>query len=214
MVNPSFIRSLALIASTVSAEGIDSLIGLLNYIVAMYVALFVVICLHSVILISNRINPINYYKKSYMALLVAFTTRSSYGTLSIVESVLKDKFKVNQVASSFVPSIGATLGMNACAGVFPAMLVVMAMNISHQPITWSVVFMVMFANMIASLGISGIPGTAYIAAGVSLSFLGLPYGVVALVYGIDSIIDMGRTAVNVNGTMTTAVVIGSSNSTK
>jgi uncharacterized protein len=199
--------SLALIASTVSSEGFDSLLGLLNYIFAMYVACIAVLVLHSIVLLLNGFNPLDYYKKSYMALLVAFTTRSSYGSLSVTEGVLKDKFKVNQVASSFVPSIGATLGMNACAGVFPAMLVVMAMHITHQPITWPIVFMVMFANAIASLGISGIPGTAYIAAGVSLSFLGLPYGVVALVYGIDSIVDMGRTAVNVNGMMTTAVVI-------
>ena len=173
----------------------------------MYVACIAVLVLHSIVLLLNGFNPLDYYKKSYMALLVAFTTRSSYGSLSVTEGILKNKFNVNQVASSFVPSIGATLGMNACAGVFQAMFVVMAMHITHQPITWPIVFMVMFANAIASLGISGIPGTAYIAAGVSLSFLGLPYGVVALVYGIDSIVDMGRTAVNVNGMMATAVVI-------
>lgn len=67
--------------------------------------------------------------------------------------------------------------------------------------------MVMFINAIASLGISGIPGTAYIAATVSLTSLNLPYAVLGLVQGIDPIIDMGRTATNVSGAMTTALVV-------
>ena len=66
--------------------------------------------------------------------------------------------------------------------------------------------MVMFINAIASFGISGIAGTAYIAATVTLTSLNLPYAVIALVQGIDPIIDMGRTATNVNGVMTTALV--------
>lgn len=138
---------------------------------------------------------------------MAFTTRSSFGTLPVTEETLREKFKTDQVIATFVPSIGATIGMNACAGVFPAMLVVMTLTILNQPITFELVCMVMLINAIASLGISGIPGTAYIAATITLMSLNLPYAVVALVQGIDPIIDMGRTATNVNGVMTTAVVM-------
>ncbi|EKD70582.1 MAG: hypothetical protein ACD_46C00485G0007, partial [uncultured bacterium] len=113
----------------------------------------------------------------------------------------------SQVGATFVPSIGATIGMNACAGIFPAMLVVMTLTILHQPLTMNLVIMIMFINAVASLGISGIPGTAYIAATVTLTSLNLPYAIVALVQGVDPIIDMGRTAINVNGVMTTALVV-------
>jgi L-cystine uptake protein TcyP (sodium:dicarboxylate symporter family) len=98
------------------------------------------------------------------------------------------------------------MGMNACAGIYPAVLVVMILNIMHIPLTTSMIMSVMLVNTLASLGISGIPGTAFIAATVSLTSLNLPYAVIALVQGVDPIIDMGRTAVNVNGAMTAALI--------
>jgi len=104
--------------------------------------------------------------------------------------------------------------MNACAGVFPAMLVVMTLHILNQPMTGHMIIMVMFINAIASLGISGIPGTAYIAATVTLTSLNLPYTIVALVQGVDPIVDMGRTATNVNGVMITALVVDKMNGHK
>ena len=198
---------LALISMLILDQGSTILSGILNFIVAMYVAMFLVLTMHSVILLFFGHNPFKYFKLASLPLFVAFTTRSSFGTLPVTEETLRDKFKTSQVVATFVPSIGATIGMNACAGIFPAMLVVMTMTILQQPITMNLVCMVMFINAIASLGISGIPGTAYIAASITLTSLNLPYAVIALVQGIDPIIDMGRTATNVNGVMTTALVV-------
>jgi L-cystine uptake protein TcyP (sodium:dicarboxylate symporter family) len=196
----------ALMSLLVLDQGMNLLMGMGNFILAMYVAMLLVILMHSSILIFIGYSPWNYFKKAYTPLFVAFTTRSSFGTLPVTEETLHNKFHVNQMTATFVPSIGATLGMNACAGIFPAMLVVMTMTILHQPLTIHLICMVMFINAIASLGISGIPGTAYIAATITLTSLNLPYAIVALVQGIDPIIDMGRTATNVNGVMTTALV--------
>jgi hypothetical protein len=197
----------ALMASLVLEQGSTLLLGMLNFIVAMYVAMMVVLVMHSLILMINGHNPWQYFKKAYTPLFVAFTTRSSFGTLPVTEKTLSEKFQTQEMTATFVPSIGSTIGMNACAGVFPAMLVVMTLAILHQPLTLSLIVMVMCINMIASLGISGIPGTAYIAATVTLTSLNLPYAVVALVQGVDPIVDMGRTATNVNGVMTTALVV-------
>ncbi len=195
-----------LMAEVMIQQGLHSLEGLLVFIAAMYVAMFFVLVLHSLILWSVGQKPWQYFREAYAPLLVAFTTRSSFGTLPVTEETLNKKLKVRQVTATFVPSIACTLGMNACAGVFPAVLVVMAMTILHQPITVGIILLVMLVNMMASLGISGIPGTAFVAATVSLTTLGLPYSVIGLVQGIDPIIDMGRTAVNVNGAMVSAVV--------
>lgn len=199
---------LGLMTKMASHHGLSSLEGLADFIGAMYVAIALVIVMHIVFLsLLARHNPLNYFKHAYQALLVAFTTRSSFGTLPVTEETLTQKLKMPQMVGSFVPSLGATIGMNACAGVFPAMLVVMCMHILHMPIGFETVLMVMGVNMLASLGVSGIPGTAFIAAGVTLTTLGLPYAVVGIVQGIDPIIDMGRTATNVNGTMTTALTV-------
>jgi L-cystine uptake protein TcyP (sodium:dicarboxylate symporter family) len=202
---------LALMALLILDQGMLLVSGMLNFIVAMYAAMLIVMLMHSLILLVYGHNPWSYYKKAYTPLLVAFTTRSSFGTLPVTEETLRNKFNVSQTAATFVPSIGATIGMNACAGVFPAMLVVMTLTVLHQPLTAQMMLMVMFINAIASLGISGIPGTAYIAATITLTSLNLPYAIVALVQGIDPVIDMGRTATNVNGVMTAALVVDTPN---
>lgn len=197
----------ALMALLLLNQGLALFVGMLNFIFAMYAAMAIMFIIHSLILFICGHTPWEYLKKAYPALLVAFTTRSSFGTLPVTEETLNKKFNINQAIATFAPSVGATIGMNACAGIFPAMLVVMTLTILHQPLTWDLILMVMFINAVASLGISGIPGTAYIAATVTLTSLHLPYAIVALVQGIDPIIDMGRTATNVNGVMTTALAV-------
>jgi len=196
----------ALISLLLLAQGLSAFFAMLNFIVAMYVAMIIVMIMHTSILACFGINPLIYFKRALDPLFVAFSTRSSFGTLPVTEETLREEFQTSQVIATFVPSLGATMGMNACAGIFPAMLVVMTLTIMHQPLTPHLILMVMFINAIASLGISGIPGTAYIAATVTLTSLNLPYAIIGLVQGIDPIIDMGRTAVNVNGVMTTALV--------
>lgn len=205
---------LALLTLLIFNQGITLFIGMANFIAAMYTAMFFVIIMHTVILLILKRNPWHYFKKAYVPLFVAFTTRSSFGTLPVTEETLRDKFKTKQTIATFVPSIGSTIGMNACAGIFPAMLVVMTLHIMNQPITGHMMVMVMFINAIASLGISGIPGTAYIAATVTLTSLNLPYAIIALVQGIDPIVDMGRTATNVNGVLVTALVVDKVNGHK
>lgn len=199
---------LALLAKISATQGLQTLLGIANYFIAIYIAMVLVFLLQlTLIAFSTRMSFWTYLKKAYPVLLVAFTTRSSFGCLPVTEETLRDRFKTSQLAASFVPSMGATLGMSACAGVFPALLVVMALAVTHQPMTVSIFLMVMFINTIASLGISGIPGTAFVAATVTLTAMGLPYAVVGLVQGVDSIVDMGRTATNVNGVMATAIVV-------
>lgn len=200
----------ALLTLLVFDQGMAVAHGLINFGCAMYTAMVIVIAMHLFIVIAIRVNPIVYFKYAYMPLLVAFTTRSSFGTLPVTEETLQRKFKTKQIVATFVPSIGATMGMNACAGIFPAMLVMAALTIMHQPLTGQLIVFVMFINAIASLGISGIPGTAYIAASVTLTSLNLPYGIIALIQGIDPIIDMGRTATNINGVLTTALLVNKS----
>lgn len=197
----------ALMALLIIDQGFELIGNMFTFVIAMYVAMLLVLLMHTLLIFMIGYAPLFYFKNAYAPLTVAFFTRSSFGTLPVTEETLREKFKVSETVSSFVPSIGSTIGMNACAGVFPAMLVVMAMNMLHQPITSETIVLVMLINAMASIGISGIPGTAYIAATVTLTTLNLPYAIIALVQGVDPIIDMGRTATNVNGVMTTALLV-------
>lgn len=200
----------AIIAQMTLHQGTQTLIAIVDFVIAIYVAMGLVIFMHLMFVSISGMNPIEFLVKTYPALLVAFVTRSSFGALPVTEEVLRNKLQVRQITATFVPSMGATIGMNACAGVFPAMLAMMAMTILHLPVTLGTVVSIMIINMIASLGISGIPGTASIAASVSLAALGLPYAVIGLVQGVDAIVDMGRTATNVHGVLTTAYVVDKS----
>lgn len=197
----------ALISLLLLSQGMTLLMGMLNFIAAMYTAMALMFVVHAITLFIAGQNPWEYFKNACTPLFVAFTTRSSFGTLPVTQDTLSKKFKTSEVIAAFVPSIGATIGMNGCAGIYPAMLVVMTLTILHQPLTLGIILMMVFINIIASLGISGIPGTAYIAATITLTSLHLPYAIIALVQGIDPIVDMGRTATNVNGAMTTAVIL-------
>ncbi|MFZ9035576.1 MAG: cation:dicarboxylate symporter family transporter [Francisellaceae bacterium] len=195
-----------LMASMTISHGAETILQMLNFIAAMYLAMLAVIIMHTLLVTLSGINPITYYKQVWRALLVAATTRSSFGTLPVTMDALGNRLKLSEGVSNFTPSVGATIGMNACAGIYPAMLVVTTLAIMGQPVTWQIILLVGAINMIASLGVSGIPGTAFIAAGVTFSTLGLPFNFVALAQGVDPIIDMGRTATNVNGVMTAAVI--------
>ena len=197
----------ALILSMTLSFGASTLWGMINFITAMYIAMMFVVVMHTVLLVIFGYNPVTYYKNVWRALLVAFTTRSSFGTLPVTMDALEKRMKLSPSVSNFVPSIGATIGMNACAGVYPAMLVIMTLAMLGQPITFQMILLIAGINMIASLGVSGIPGTAFVAAGVTFSTLGLPFGIIALVQSVDPIIDMGRTATNINGVMTTASIV-------
>ncbi|MBK2125792.1 cation:dicarboxylate symporter family transporter [Fangia hongkongensis] len=197
---------IALMSLMTIEHGLSTLLQMINFIGAMYIAMIVVMIMHTILIVLSGVNPIFYYKSVWRALLVAFTTRSSFGTLPVTMDALSNRLKLSESVSNFTPSIGATIGMNACAGVYPAMLVVMTLAIMGEPITWQIILLVGAINMIASLGVSGIPGTAFVAAGVTFATLGLPFNIIALVQGVDPILDMGRTATNVNGTMTTAVI--------
>ncbi|MCF6766829.1 dicarboxylate/amino acid:cation symporter [Thiotrichales bacterium 19S11-10] len=196
---------IALIAHTIMLQGLSSLITMLAFIGAIFLALAIVLVMHLLMLLSVGKNPIEYIKHVFRALLVAFTTRSSFATLPFTMDALKRQ-GINDGIANFAPGIGATIGMNACAGVFPAVIVVLTMNAAGFPITWEYYIIVPLVSMLASMGVSGIPGTAYIAAGVMLTTLGLPYTYVAWAIAVDPLIDMLRTLVNVNGVMVTAVV--------
>ena len=191
------------ISSTLNQKTITTVI---YFIFACYVAMLLVYLMHLILLIVFKTDIKKFYKNTWGTLLVAATSRSSMGTLPVTIEGL-NKYGTSETISTFTPTIATTLGMNACAGVFPAVLAIMAMQSMGIPITFTVVFTLAFICMLSSLGVSGIPGTAYVAAGVVFSYFGLPWELIGLIIGVDAIVDSFRTPLNIHGAMTTAIIV-------
>ncbi|AIT08896.1 sodium:dicarboxylate symporter [Candidatus Francisella endociliophora] len=190
----------------------NSISTVLYFILTCYIAMMIVLVMHIVLLVVFRTNIVRFYKSIWKAMLVAATSRSSMGTLPLSIDGL-NKYGTSSSIATFAPTMGTTLGMNACAGVFPAVLAIMAMNATGVDITLSNIFLISFICMLASLGVSGIPGTAFVAAGVVFSYFGLPWHMIALIIGVDALIDSFRTPLNIHGSMTTAIIVDRTTST-
>ncbi|SKA91162.1 hypothetical protein SAMN05443428_1118 [Caloramator quimbayensis] len=202
----------ALMASISAEYGLSTLIPLGKVIIAVYLAcLLQVIIVHAgLVALIVRINPLRFFKSIYPAQLVAFTTQSSYGTLPVTIKSLIGRTKISEKIASFVAPIGATVGMNACGGLYPAIAAVFVANVFNISLNTNDYLMIIAATTLGSIGIAGVPGTASIAATVVLSTLGLPLEGLAMLLGIDVIIDMARTATNVTGASVAALIVAAS----
>ena len=197
----------ALMFDLTASYGLEVFKNLVTYLIVMFISLALVVVMQSINLAIHGINPFTYYKKATAPLILALTTTSSMGTLPVTIETLEKEVGVSSPTANFTATLGTTIGMNGCAGVFPAVIAIMIANMNGIAIT--PVFLISLITVIAlgSFGMAGVPGTAYIAATVVLGGMGLPFDPVAIVLPIDSIIDMGRTAVNVNGAMVISTVV-------
>ena len=203
---------IALLANTIASRGLTAIYQVLDFIIAAYVALVLTFVMHLLLILLRGYNPITYVKNVADALILAFTSRSSLGTLPVTIEKLSDDVGLNDGMASFIASLGANGGMNGCAGVYPALVAVMLANMSGTPLDLSFYIMLIVVIALGSLGITGLPGTATMAVSVVISGIGLgsAFPLAAAVIAIDPILDMGRTLINVNGAMTTAVLVGDS----
>lgn len=200
---------IVLLANTIVNSGVSSILQVVRFILVLYFALFIQFIVQILFVWKNGINPKEFLSKISSVLLMSFTTRSSVACLPLTISTLTEKIGIDQSTSSFVASFGTTAGMQGCAGVFPAILIAYVCNITVIPIDFTMIIMSIIVITIGSVGIAGIPGTATISASVSLSGTGLieHFGVISPILAVDPLIDMGRTLVNVSGSLTNAIIV-------
>lgn len=200
---------IALLANTIAQRGIASIIEVSIFIIALYVAVIIMFVIQLIAISLFGINPITYIKKGIPVMILAFTSRSSVGTLPLTVETLTTKMGVNDGTASFVSGFGTTAGMQGCAGIFPALLLVYVYNANGLPIDITFFAMALVVIVIGSFGIAGIPGTATMAASVALSGVGQSslFPTISPILAIDPIIDMGRTFLNVTGSMTNALIV-------
>ena len=202
----------ALLANTIAARGVGAILGVVDFIIALYVSVAIMLIIHLIIIALNGLNPFKYVKNVMEPLILAFTSRSSLGTLPVTIETLTEKAGVDNGVASFVGSLGSNAGMNGCAAIYPALMAVTVANMSGTPMDFSFYGMLLVIIVISSLGIAGLPGTATMAVSVVISGMGMgaAFPLVGGIIAIDPILDMGRTMLNVNGTMVTAVTVANS----
>ena len=203
---------IALLANTIAQRGIESIKEVGIFIIALYVSVIIMFIIQLIAISLFGINPIIYLKKGVAVMVLAFTSRSSVGCLPLTIETLVDKMGVNDGTASFVGGFGTTAGMQGCAGVFPALLLVFVCNVTGTPMDITFIVMALVVIVIGSFGIAGIPGTATMAASVALSGVGMAslFPTISPILAIDPIIDMGRTLLNVTGSMTNAIIVDNS----
>ncbi|MCT8977785.1 dicarboxylate/amino acid:cation symporter [Clostridium sp. CX1] len=203
---------LGLMASVTGQYGIATLLPLGKMILAVYIACILQVALvhGSLLAFVVKVNPITFFKKIYEAQVVAFTTRSSYGTLPVTIKCLTHKVKISDRVASFVAPMGATMGMNGCGGLYPAIAAIFVARVFDVPMTITGYILLVVVTTIASIGTAGVPGTASIMATVVMAGMGLPIEGIAMLMGVDTIIDMARTATNVTGASVVSLLVANS----
>lgn len=200
---------LALMAKFMAQSDLKAFAQLGQFLIASYIAIIIMLLVHTVILIIFGYNPIKYYSKAFATLAFAFSSRTSAGTFPLTVSTLKDSMGISEGVSNLSASLSITIGQNGCAGIYPAMVVAMiAPTLGINVLEPSFLIKVIVIIAIGSFGIAGVGGGATNAALITLSALNFPVGLVAVLLGIEPIIDMGRTMLNVNDGMITAAVTG------
>lgn len=201
----------ALMAWVSASYGMDVLLSLGKVIVAVYVAsiIHLIFTIGGGILFFAKLNPIKFFKGIVSAQTVAFTTTSSSGTLPITTEDCIKNLGVSKPVASFVLPLGATINMDGTAlyqGVC-AMFVAQAFGIQ---LGMQEYMMIILTSTLASIGTAGVPGAGLIMLTLVLTSVGLPIEGVAIIAGIDRILDMARTTVNVTGDAMTSVLIAKS----
>ncbi len=197
---------LAIMTNTIATSDLDSIVKLGKFVIASYAALIVMFIIHLLLITFSGLNPVTYVKKVLPVLIFAFTSRSSAGALPLNIKTQRS-LGVPEGIANFAGSFGLSIGQNGCAGIYPAMLAIMiAPTIGQNPLDPSFLVTVVAVVAISSFGVAGVGGGATFAALLVLSALNMPVALAGLLISVEPLIDMGRTALNVSGSMTSGLI--------
>ena len=197
---------LALMTRVIVTTDGEAILNLISFVVASYIAIAIMFVVHSLFIALLGWNILSYFRKVWPVLTFAFVTRSSAATIPLTIRAQIDELKIPAPIANIAASFGATIGQNGCAGIYPAMLAAMVAPTMGVEIDLGFIVSLLLIVAIGSFGIAGVGGGATNAALVVLPALGFPVTIAALLISIEPLIDMARTALNVNGSITTGVI--------
>jgi Na+/H+-dicarboxylate symporter len=199
-----------LIANTFAEQGIEAILPMAGYFLTVVAALI----LHftgtfSGLFLVAGLNPIVFMKKMRGTLLFAFSSASSNATIPVTMETCEEKLGVNNSVASFVVPLGATINMNGTA-IMQGVATVFIANAYGIDLAFTDYLTVIGMSVLASIGTAGVPGVGLIMLAMVFTQVGLPVEGIALIIGVDRLLDMMRTAVNVTGDAATTCIVAKS----
>jgi len=200
-----------LIAKTFSTQGIAMIIPLASYFITVSIVLILhVLITYSVFLkFIGKVSPLLFLKKMRTAIVFAFSTASSNATIPITLNTVEKRLGVDKAIASFTVPLGATINMDGTA-IMQGVATVFIATVYTVDLSIGDYLAVILTATLASIGTAGVPGVGLIMLTMVLTQVGLPVEGVALIIGIDRLLDMMRTAVNVTGDSMVSIVTSKS----
>lgn len=203
-----------LISIVFAQQGPQAIGPLLMVTLCAYLGFMVqIVAVYSSILITANVSPITFFKKIHEVMITAFVTRSSSGTLPVTMRIAEENLQIPRSISSFTLPLGATINMNGTA----IYLGVCAMFIGYaigQPLSLTQQIAVVLTATLAAVGTAGVPGSGAImllmvldSAGLELTEGSAIAAAYAMILGIDALLDMGRTCINVTGDIVGTLIV-------
>lgn len=197
-----------LIAKTFAGIGFDAFVPMLKYMISVILALALqCFGVYQILLfIFTRLNPFKFIKKFFPVMAFAFSTSTSNATIPMSVDTLSKKIGVSKRISSFTIPLGATINMDGTS-IMQGVAVIFIAQAYGMTLTPSAILTVIATATIASIGTAGVPSVGLVTLSMVLSSVGLPTEGIALIMGIDRILDMLRTAVNITGDAVCTTII-------
>ncbi len=198
----------ALIATVIGGEGLEGIAAMFKYfiLVVLVLILHVLVVYCPALSVLGKMSPIKFFKGFSPAMIVAFSTSSSNATLPVSMRAAQNNLGVSRTVSGFVQPLGATINMDGTA-IMQGVATVFIAQIVGQDLTIAQLLTVLLTATLASIGTAGAPGVGVIMLTMVLTSVGLPVEAIALVLGVDRLVDMFRTTVNITGDAVCAVVV-------
>ena len=197
-----------LIAKTFSTVGYAGLIPLAKYILVVYLGLII----HASVVYGGLLKAFTglsvktFYKKFFPAMSVAFSTASSGATLPVSLDIAENRLGISKEIAAFTIPLGATINMDGTA-IMQGVATLFVAQVYGIPMTLGMMLTVVLTATLASIGTAGVPGAGAIMLTLVLQSIGLPLEGIGLIMGVDRLVDMARTAINVTGDAVCTTII-------
>ncbi|MCP4954706.1 dicarboxylate/amino acid:cation symporter [Photobacterium aquimaris] len=200
-----------LMAKLFTGLGLDAIYSLINYFLVLVAALLIhALVTYSVMLKAfTGLSPLTFLKKMEDAVMFAFSTASSNATIPVTMETATKRLGVNNKIASFTVPLGATINMDGTA-IMQGVATVFIAQAFNIDLTMTDYLMVILTATLASVGTAGVPGVGLIMLAMVLNQVGLPVEGIALIMGVDRLLDMVRTAVNITGDSVVTCIVAKS----
>lgn len=201
----------ALMAVVASQYGLAILLPLMKMVVGVYLGCIIhaFLTLGGFFTVFTGLNPVRFFKGIVDALALGYSTASSSGTLPVTMRCVRENLGVSKSMSSFVLPLGATINMDGTA-MYQGVVALFIAQAYGVDLTFANYITIILTSTLASIGSAGIPGAGLIMLTLVLNAIGLPVEGIAIIAGVDRILDMARTTVNIVGDCAVCCVIAKS----